>query len=143
MMSTNPEGIKQDVINKVNLLDFDQAGLQAYFTEMGEKPFRGTQVFQWIHQHGVIDVTQMSNLSKLCQQRLLEEASFDVPEIAHDQQSVDGTRKWLMRLADGNNIETVFIPEDDRGTLCISSHKWVAPSIVHFAPLVPWVLIAI
>ena len=106
---------------KTNLLNLDQAAMQQFFIELGEKSFRGTQVFQWIHQHGVVDVTQMTNLSKICQQRILEQCTFAVPEIAHDQQSVDGTRKWLMRLADGNNIETVFIPEDDRGTLCISS----------------------
>lgn len=109
------------IADKVNLLDLDQTGTQQFFTELGEKSFRGTQVFQWIHQHGVIDPLQMTNLSKACQQRILEVASFDLPEIAHEQKSIDGTRKWLMRLADGNNIETVFIPEDDRGTLCISS----------------------
>ncbi|MSP53427.1 MAG: 23S rRNA (adenine(2503)-C(2))-methyltransferase RlmN [Gammaproteobacteria bacterium] len=110
-----------DDTSKTNLLNLDQLAMQQFFIELGEKSFRGTQVFQWIHQHGVTDVTQMTNLSKVCQQRILEHCTFDVPQIAHDQQSVDGTRKWLMRLADGNNIETVFIPEDDRGTLCISS----------------------
>lgn len=106
---------------QVNLFDFDQAGMRAYFAENYEQAFRGTQVFQWIHQHGITDFTQMSNLSKSCRDGLLTDVNVNLPEIVKTQVSTDGTRKWLLRLADGNNIETVFIPEDDRGTLCVSS----------------------
>ena len=95
--------------------------MESFFTSLGEKPFRATQMMKWIHQHHVDDFQQMSNISKALQQRLAETATIDALEVVVDQLSIDGTRKWVMRLADGNCIETVFIPEDDRGTLCISS----------------------
>lgn len=88
---------------------------------MGEKPFRATQVIKWLHQMYVDDVEQMTNLSKKMRAFLSEHAEIRVPEIIEEQKSADGTRKWLLRLESGNAIETVFIPEDNRGTLCISS----------------------
>jgi len=107
--------------DKVNLLDFDRAGLEAFFAEMGEKPFRATQVLKWIYQFGINDFTEMTNLSKSLREKLQEKAEVRLPEIVTEQHSADGTSKWLLRLDSGNSVETVFIPEDDRGTLCVSS----------------------
>lgn len=106
---------------KTNLLDFDRAGLIAYFSEMGEPAFRATQVLKWLHQVGVDQIAAMTNLSKTLRERLQQQACIQVPEIAMEQKSADGTHKWLLRLSDNNCIETVYIPEDDRGTLCVSS----------------------
>lgn len=105
----------------VNLLDFDQKGLQAFLVEIGEKPFRATQMLQWIHQRGLAGFDDMSNLSKALRANLAEIAEVRAPEIVFEQRSTDGTRKWLLQLDDGNRIETVFIPEEGRGTLCVSS----------------------
>lgn len=103
------------------MLDLDRAALEAFFAREGEKAFRASQVLKWVHQQGVDDFALMTNLSKSLRQRLDDIAVIDVPEVITAQTSHDGTRKWLLRLADGNAIETVFIPEDDRGTLCVSS----------------------
>lgn len=118
-MSFNPMR-KSDEISH-NLFDYDLAGLQAYFANMGQPTFRAKQVLQWIHQYGVLDFQEMTNLSKPLRDQLSEQCNLDLLEIASEQKSQDGTTKWLFRLDDGNCIETVYIPEDDRGTLCISS----------------------
>ncbi len=104
-----------------NLLNMNLAVIQAYFEGLGEKAFRGRQVFKWIHQHGFCDFAEMTDISKELRSQLTQQACIKAPEIALQEISDDGTYKWLLRLADGNSIETVFIPEDDRGTLCISS----------------------
>jgi 23S rRNA (adenine2503-C2)-methyltransferase len=106
---------------KTNLVGLDRQAMQDFFVGLGEKPFRAAQVVQWIHRYGVDDFDAMTNLGKDLRARLQELAEIRMPEIALDQQAADGTRKWLLRLDDGNAIETVFIPEDDRGTLCVSS----------------------
>ncbi len=106
---------------KVNLLGYDLGHLQAFFTDIGEQPFRAVQVMKWIHQYGADNFAQMTNVSKALKARLSEVAIIAAPEIVMQQQSDDGTRKWLLRLDSGNSIETVFIPEAGRGTLCISS----------------------
>lgn len=111
----------QTPVTKTNLLGLAPAAMQAYFAELGEKPFRAGQVLQWIHQYGVDNFDAMTNLSKTLRVRLQESAEIRGPEIALDQVAADGTRKWLLRLADGNCIEAVFIPEAERGTLCVSS----------------------
>lgn len=110
-----------DTTQKINLLDFSHEALKDYFISIGEKPFRATQVIKWLHQMVVDDMGAMTNLSKNLRAWLEEHAEIRAPAIVMDQQSSDGTHKWLLRLDDGNAIETVFIPEDDRGTLCISS----------------------
>jgi len=105
----------------VNLLGLDREGLESFFLSIGEKKFRATQVMKWIHQMGVTDFQQMNNLSKDLRNKLADIACIQNLEVARDLISRDGTRKWLLQLEDGNHIEAVFIPEDDRGTLCVSS----------------------
>ena len=106
---------------KQNLLDFDLDAMKAFFSENGEKAFRAVQILKWIYQRGMIDISQMSDLSKVLRQKLQDNAEIRMPEVLVDQLSTDGTRKWLLKLDDGNAVETVFIPQNDRGTLCISS----------------------
>jgi 23S rRNA (adenine2503-C2)-methyltransferase len=106
---------------KINLLDFDMPRLRRFFEEIGEKPFRAQQLMQWMHQFGVTDFDKMTNVSKALRARLSETSVVKVPEIALKQASNDGTCKWLLRLECGNCVETVYIPEDGRGTLCVSS----------------------
>lgn len=104
-----------------NLLGLDREGLEAFFVAMGDKKFRATQVMKWIHQLGVTDFQQMNNLSKELRNKLSEISCIQNLQVTKDLISKDGTRKWLLQLPDGNHIEAVFIPENDRGTLCVSS----------------------
>ncbi len=105
----------------INLLDFDRKGLQAFFVEIGEKPFRATQLLKWIYQEDITDFDLMTNLSKPLRAYLKEHCIIRAPEIVLEQKASDGTRKWVLQTDCGNRIETVFIPEDNRGTLCVSS----------------------
>lgn len=109
-----------------NLMGLDRASLARRLVEMGEKPFRAAQILQWVHQRGVVDPEAMTDLSKALRARLHEPGWWALPEVAADTLSADGTRKWLFRLADGNAIETVYIPDEERGTLCISSQAGCA-----------------
>jgi 23S rRNA (adenine2503-C2)-methyltransferase len=104
-----------------NLLDHDLAGLTGLFAELGEKPFRARQVFRWIHQRGEHDFARMTDLAKPLRERLGACASVPLPRVLSDAAAADGTRKWLLDVGSGNGIETVFIPEANRGTLCVSS----------------------
>jgi len=106
---------------KTNLLNFDLPGLTAHFLQMGEKPFRARQVMRWMHLSGVADFTDMTDLAKTLRHKLLDKAEIKVPDLLVEQKSADGTCKWLLDVGTGNGVETVFIPEDTRGTLCISS----------------------
>lgn len=106
---------------KVNLLDFDAEGLKAFCAEMGEKPFRAIQLEKWIHQRGVDDFLQMSDLAKTFRAKLQDVAEIRGMPVIRDKTASDGTRKWLFDVGDGNAIETVFIPQEGRGTLCVSS----------------------
>jgi 23S rRNA (adenine2503-C2)-methyltransferase len=108
-------------LNRVNLLDFDQAGLVAFFESIGEKPFRARQVLHWLHQYGVEDFEGMTDLAKSLRAKLLQVADIRPPALGHEQASSDGTRKWLLEVGPNNRVETVFIPETDRGTLCVST----------------------
>lgn len=110
-----------NTLEKINLLNFDRKAMQAFFGDLGEKSFRADQVMKWIHYYGITDFAQMTNLSKALRQKLQEKTLLTVPEIVMEQLSKDGTCKWLLKLEDANCIETVFIPEDGRGTLCVSS----------------------
>jgi 23S rRNA (adenine2503-C2)-methyltransferase len=105
----------------VNLLDYSQAKLKVFLQELGEAPYRATQLMQWMHQVGETDFSKMTNLSKAFRQRLSEAAVVQGPEAVKTQCSSDGTHKWLLKLSCGNCIETVYIPEKNRGTLCVSS----------------------
>jgi 23S rRNA (adenine2503-C2)-methyltransferase len=105
----------------VNLLDYDAGGLARYFESVGERAFRATQIIKWVHQLGITDYGAMTNLSRALRERLSREAEVRAPAVVAEQASADGTRKWLMRVDSGNCIETVFIPEGERGTLCVSS----------------------
>lgn len=106
---------------KTNLLDLDRAGLTDFFTARGEKGFRATQVMKWIYGQGETDFEAMTNISKGLRTDLQDCAEICLPGVVSDHLSDDGSRKWLLQMADGNCIETVFIPEAGRGTLCVSS----------------------
>ena len=106
---------------KINLLGFSASRLGDFFDEMGEKRFRATQIIKWIHQMGECDLDQMTNISKDLRERLKDIAEIKLPEVVSCQDSVDGTRKWLIRVDGGSCIEMVYIPERERGTLCVSS----------------------
>ncbi len=110
----------------VNLLDLDAAGLVAYCDSLGEKPFRAKQLQRWIHQFGADDFDGMTDLAKSLREKLKGRASMDMPAIVSDHVSTDGTRKWLLDVGNSNAVETVYIPEENRGTLCVSSQAGCA-----------------
>mgnify|MGYP001241967043 CR=1 FL=1 len=105
----------------VNLLDFDLQGLAGFLAETGEKPFRARQLMRWMHQFGIADFEQMSDLSKGLRKKLSEVAVVSAPTLLRESIAADGTRKWLLSVGASNGVEAVFIPETDRGTLCVSS----------------------
>lgn len=113
--------INVEMGNKINLLGLTQEKLELFFDQLGEKRFRAAQILKWVHQLGVIDFAEMSNISKALRQRLAEVAEVRLPEVIQQHDSADGTRKFLIRVAGGSAIETVYIPEGERGTLCVSS----------------------
>lgn len=104
-----------------NLLDFNAKQLADFCVEIGEKPFRAKQLLRWIHQFGEMDFAEMSDLSKGLRKKLADTVVIDAPQVTSHHLAGDGTRKWLLSVGAGNGIETVFIPELHRGTLCISS----------------------
>lgn len=107
--------------DKINLLNYNREDLGQFFVERGEKAFRATQIIQWLHQYGVASFAEMTNLSKALREELQEIAEVKMPTVLIREKSRDGTCKWLSQLEQGNSIETVFIPEPGRGTLCVSS----------------------
>ena len=109
-----------------NLLGLDADGLAAFFASIGEKPFRAKQVQRWIHRAGVSDFAAMTDLAKSLRDKLPGIAAIEGPRVKADSTAADGTRKWLLDVGAGNGIETVFIPETHRGTLCISSQAGCA-----------------
>lgn len=108
-------------IQKVNLLGLDKQALHDFFSRIGEKSYRADQLLKWIHFNGVQDFHAMTNISKDLRNKLSDIAEITLPQVLYEKAAADGTHKWLLRLNDGNCIETVFIPEKTRGTLCISS----------------------
>ncbi len=105
----------------VNLLDFDLPQLTAYLASVGEKPFRARQLMRWVHHFGESDFERMTDLAKSLREKLARQAEVKVPSVLADFVASDGTRKWLLDVGAGNGVETVFIPEPNRGTLCVSS----------------------
>jgi 23S rRNA (adenine2503-C2)-methyltransferase len=106
---------------KVNLLGLSPQKMKDFFVELGEKPFRAQQLLKWIHQVGIEDFDDMTNVSKPMREKLKQVACVEYPEIVYHDTSKDGTQKWVMRMPGGSSIETVYIPEGERGTLCVSS----------------------
>ncbi len=104
-----------------NLIGLSRDGLKTALAEAGLEPFRAAQIWQWIYWHGVTDFGRMSNIAKKTRDRLADQFVIERPSIVTEQRSTDGTRKWLLRFADGNEAETVNIPETDRGSVCVSS----------------------
>ena len=111
---------------KVNLLGLTQAKLEAFFEELGEKRFRAGQVMKWIHHFGVDNFDDMTNLGKALREKLKARAEIRGPEVVSEDISKDGTRKWVVRVASGSCVETVYIPQNGRGTLCVSSQAGCA-----------------
>lgn len=111
----------QKPVEKVNLLGLTLPKMEAFFISIGEKKFRGAQMVKWIHQQGVSDFEQMTNLSKALREKLKEIAEVRPPRVTFEGDSADGTRKWLMEVDGGSKVEAVYIPDGDRGTLCVSS----------------------
>ena len=109
-----------------NLLDFDLEGLAAFCEHLGEKRFRATQLFRWIHQRGAREFDQMSDLAKSLREKLKTSARIEGLSVLTQHESADGTIKWLFDVGNGDAVEAVFIPEDDRGTLCVSSQAGCA-----------------
>ena len=110
----------------VNLLDLDLEGLAGYCEELGEKRFRATQLFRWIHQKGASGFEQMTDLARSLREKLATRACIKAMPVISCHESTDGTIKWLFNAGDGNAVEAVFIPEEDRGTLCVSSQAGCA-----------------
>lgn len=108
-------------VQKVNLLDYNYQQMRDLLSQWGEQPFRAQQLIQWIHQTGLVDFEKMTNIGKALKTKLSQLSEIKVPEIVACQKSSDGTHKWLLKLSCGNCIETVYIPEKNRGTLCVSS----------------------
>ena len=109
-----------------NLLDLEPEGLISWCGELGEKPFRSKQLQRWIHQFGESDFDAMTDLAKSLREKLKTHAVIRAPQIISDNTSADGTRKWLLDVGNGNAVETVFIPEENRGTLCVSTQAGCA-----------------
>ena len=106
---------------KVNLLGLSYEDLLSFFAVFGEKRFRAEQVMKWIHHLGAESLEDMTNISKKLKEKLADIVEIRAPEILFQKDSLDGTRKWLMQVTGGSSVETVFIPDGDRGTLCVSS----------------------
>ncbi|MBO5658522.1 MAG: 23S rRNA (adenine(2503)-C(2))-methyltransferase RlmN [Duodenibacillus sp.] len=118
--------MKNETIERVNLLNFDVEGIKAWCAEHGEKPFRAVQLARWIHRYCIDDFELMTNLAKSFRAKLNDLAYIKAPVPITEKKSADGTRKWLFDVGNGNAVEAVFIPEDDRGTLCISTQAGCA-----------------
>jgi 23S rRNA (adenine2503-C2)-methyltransferase len=108
------------------LLGLAPAELETFIADLGEKPFRARQVSRWLHQRFVSDVAAMSDLSKALREKLAATTLIEIPKVIKDTTASDGTRKWLLDVGNGNAVESVYIPEDDRGTLCVSSQAGCA-----------------
>lgn len=121
-VSTEPSAVlNKEPSAKLDLLGFTKSQIEALLTTLGEKPYRAPQIMKWLHHRFVDDFSEMTDISKATRIKLEELGEIHEPEVVSVQVSVDGTRKWLMRSRSGSSVETVFIPEGSRGTLCVSS----------------------
>lgn len=111
----------EQTVKKPNLLDLDLVGCETLVGSLGFKAFHGRNLHKWIHKHGVVDFDAMTDIPKTLRANLTTQTRIHLPRIIHDQPSADGTIKWVMELEDGQRIETVYIPDGDRSTICISS----------------------
>ena len=115
---------------KINLLDLDRKSMRALFADMGEKPFRADQLMKWLYHFGVSDFEQMTNINKALRAKLARKCEIVAPAIASYQKSADGTIKFAIDVGNGQEVETVYIPEDDRATLCVYHLKLAVHSNV-------------
>lgn len=106
---------------KTNLLDLDRKGMESFIQTLGGKAYHGRNLLKWIHKHGLTEFDAMTDLSKPLRAGLREKAGVEIPEVVYEQPSRDGTHKWVLELSCNNRVESVFIPDGDRGTLCVSS----------------------
>ena len=120
-LSVRETGGSQGAIMKPNLLGLSREKIKALFSELEEKPFRTQQVMQWIHQRGVLDLNEMTDISKVLRGKLEQLVEVRAPKIVADYPSEDGSHKWIIEVASGSRVEMVFILEGSRGTLCVSS----------------------
>ncbi|MBT0585734.1 bifunctional tRNA (adenosine(37)-C2)-methyltransferase TrmG/ribosomal RNA large subunit methyltransferase RlmN [Alteromonas oceanisediminis] len=118
---TDVQTVQAPIAKKVNLLNFNRKALREYFASIGEKTFRADQLMKWIYQQGESDFAKMTNLNKDLRAKLIAQCEVKAPEIAYHQQASDGTIKFALKLEGGQEVETVWIPESDRATLCVSS----------------------
>ena len=125
-VDTSWNGIERIAAMTINLLGLDQEALRDFCAGLGEKPYRARQLLRWIHHAGVDDFSAMTDMSRPLRERLAKSAAIAAPRVLRDTTAADGTRKWLLDVGTGNAIETVFIPEVSRGTLCISSQAGCA-----------------
>ena len=121
-------------MRKVNLLGLPLGKLEDFFDSIGEKKFRATQLIKWIHQEGQREFSKMTNLSKSLRETLARKCEIQLPEIVSCDESSDGTKKWLIKVDGGSCIEMVFIPERERGTLCISSQVGCSLCLLYTSP---------
>lgn len=117
---------KQSTATAVNLLDLSREQLRRFVEDLGEQPFRATQLVRWLHRHTCADFAEMTDLGKALRAQLAQRAAIAAPRLVRAERAQDGTRKWLLQVDEHNCIETVFIPEEDRGTLCVSSQAGCA-----------------
>jgi len=120
-VETEKMNLQENPLPRVNLLGQPEAALRDFFAGLGEKPFRARQILQWIHQRNADTFDEMTDLSKNLREELGQVASIELPQVISEQISADGTVKWLFESGAGQAVETVFIPEPGRGTLCVSS----------------------
>ena len=106
---------------KMNLMGLNRKSMEDFLLSIDEKPFRATQIIKWIHQRGVSDISQMTDLSKSLRKKLSEICEINVPEVVYEKTSNDGTKKWVIKVDESDLIEMVLIPENNRSTLCVSS----------------------
>ena len=126
-MITTEEPVNTGSSSKINLLGLPKRKLEQFFADLGEKPFRAAQVLKWIHQRGVIDFAEMSDLSKALRDKLAQVAEIRIPEVELEQKSRDGTMKWVLRLDSGNSVEMVYIPEAEKTNLDDDSDGYIDP----------------